>query len=91
LKLSKADEAFQLVSDLLIWGWAGIAEELNISERSARYWWRKYNMPVRFSPSGRVFSFPQELKGWLYLYSEVQRGVPLEKAGERLLRALNGR
>jgi hypothetical protein len=87
LKVSRANRHFELINDLLIWGWDGIASELNISPRTARYWAEKYGMPVRNCPSGRVFSIPGELKGWLYIYSEVLRGVPLEEACEKWRRA----
>lgn len=45
-------------------GWKNIAGYLNVDIRTAQRWGEQLNLPVRRTPSGRVFADPDELDKW---------------------------
>ena len=59
-------------------GWKRIAEALDLAdESSARRWHERYpGMPVKFTPSGRVYASRAEILAWVARENErVQRAA----------------
>ena len=84
-KFTKADAIFEMLQGTgLAWTAKGIAGELGISERTLYTYIQRYSCPVRYSPSGVMWAFKQEVLSWLWAFSEFRKGATVEEVKETL-------
>lgn len=60
----------------ILQGWKEIGRHIGRSGRTARRWYDKQKMPVRYNLAGRPFAFIYEIDKWMLIVDELLRKKP---------------